>query len=64
MSGVYDLIKGSGGYDEVYAHDQFNLLTNPGEDAVFGGYSDDDMTRAQDGFKVTIACAEGSWKRA
>ena len=50
------MAKGNGGYDEIYAHYQFNLLTNPGEDAVFGGYSDDDITRAQDGFKVTIAC--------
>jgi len=61
--GGSDLLKGNGGIDEIDAHDNFNLVTNPGEDTVFGGFGDDDITRAEDGFKDTIDCGEGSQDR-
>ena len=35
--GGSDLLKGVGGRDELDApHDNFNLVTNPGEDTVIG----------------------------
>jgi Ca2+-binding RTX toxin-like protein len=61
--GGSDLLKGNGGRDEIDVHDHFNLVTNPGEDTVFGGFGDDDVTRAEDGFKDTIDCGQGSEDR-
>jgi Ca2+-binding RTX toxin-like protein len=61
--GGSDLLKGGPGIDEIDVHDNFNLVTNPGEDTVFGGFGDDDITRAEDGFKDTIDCGEGSVDR-
>ena len=57
--GGSDLLKGGPSIDEIDVHDNFNLVTNPGEDTVFGGFGDDDITRAEDGFKDTIDCGEG-----
>lgn len=61
--GGSDLLKGGGGRDEIDASDLFNLVTNPGEDTVFGGFGNDDVTRARDGFKDTIDCGAGSEDR-
>jgi Ca2+-binding RTX toxin-like protein len=61
--GGSDLLKGGPRRDEIDVHDNFNLVTNPGEDTVFGGFGDDDITRAEDGFKDTIDCGEGSQDR-
>jgi Ca2+-binding RTX toxin-like protein len=56
--GGSDLLKGGGGRDELDAHDNFNLVTNPSEDTVIGGF-DDDISRAEDGFRDTINCGAG-----
>jgi hypothetical protein len=61
--GGSDLLKGGPSIDEIDAHDNFNLVTNPGEDTVFGGWGNDDITRAEDGFKDTVDCGEGSLDR-
>jgi Ca2+-binding RTX toxin-like protein len=61
--GGSDLLKGGPSIDEIDAHDNFNLVTNPGEDTVFGGWGNDDITRAEDGFKDTVDCGEGSQDR-
>ena len=58
--GGSDLLNGGAGHDEIAAHEaNFPSVTNPGEDTVLGGFGDDDITRAEDGFKDTIDCGDG-----